>query len=82
LSPARKHYRGALIANMGYSPEEAKEALASGIVDAIAFGTAFLANPDLPNRISAGYSLNAPDQSTFYSSGPKGYTDYPLSNKS
>lgn len=82
LSPARKHYRGSLIANMGYSPEEAKEALASGVVDAIAFGTAFLANPDLPDRIRAGYSLNAPDQSTFYSPGPKGYTDYPAYKKS
>jgi N-ethylmaleimide reductase len=67
---------------MGYSPEEAKEALASGVVDAIAFGTAFLANPDLPDRIRAGYSLNAPDQSTFYSPGPKGYTDYPAYKKS
>ena len=44
---------------------------------AVAFGTAFLANPDLPERIAAKAALNAPDSSTFYTPGAKGYTDYP-----
>jgi N-ethylmaleimide reductase len=43
----------------------------------VAFGTAFLANPDLPARIKADAVLNAVDPSTFYSAGPEGYTDYP-----
>ncbi len=77
LTPIREHYRGVLVANMGYSPGEAESAIASGLVDAVAFGTAFLANPDLPARIRAGAPLNAPDPSTFYSPGPAGYTDYP-----
>ena len=52
-------------------------AVESGAVDAIALGTLFLANPDLPARIRARSPLNAPDRSTFYAGGAKGYTDYP-----
>ena len=77
MTPIRAHYRGVLIANMGYSPAEAAAAVAAGKVDAVAFGTSFLANPDLPARIRAGAALNAPDPKKFYSPGPEGYTDYP-----
>jgi N-ethylmaleimide reductase len=80
MTPVRKHYRGVLVGNMGYSPEEAAAAIAEGKLDAVAFGTAFLANPDLPERIRAGVPLNAPDPATFYTSGPEGYTDYPRMN--
>lgn len=77
LTPIRRHFHGPIVANMGYSPIEAAEAVSSGQVDAVAFGTAFLANPDLPARIHTGAPLNTPDSATFYSPGPKGYTDYP-----
>jgi len=77
LGPARRAFRGALVANMGYTPEEAAAAVEGGLVDAVAFGTAFLANPDLPARIKAKAPLNAPDQATFYTPDAKGYTDYP-----
>jgi 2,4-dienoyl-CoA reductase-like NADH-dependent reductase (Old Yellow Enzyme family) len=46
----------------------------------VAFGTAFLANPDLPERFGQGAPLNEPDPSSFYSPGPAGYTDYPALN--
>ncbi|MCK6392496.1 alkene reductase [Zoogloea sp.] len=78
LTPARAHYKGVLIGNMGYTPQEAASAIESGQLDAVAFGTAFLANPDLPARIKAGASLNKPNPATFYSPGPEGYTDYPF----
>ncbi|MBP8290573.1 MAG: alkene reductase [Chromatiaceae bacterium] len=78
VTPVRAHYQGVLIGNMGYSPEEAATALAEEKLDAVAFGTGFLANPDLPARIKAGAPLNAPDPATFYSPGPEGYTDYPV----
>lgn len=74
---ARAHYKGVLVGNMGYSSEEAESAIQAGLLDAVAFGTAFLANPDLPARVKAGAPLNAPDASTFYTPGAKGYTDYP-----
>ena len=77
LTPARERFRGVLVSNMGYDPAEAEAAVGSGAVDAVAFGTAFLANPDLPERIRCGAPLNAPDPDTFYTPGPKGYTDYP-----
>jgi N-ethylmaleimide reductase len=77
LSVARRAFKGPLVANMGFTPDEAERAVETGAVDAIAFGTAFLANPDLPARIKAKAPLNAPDQSTFYMGGAKGYTDYP-----
>ncbi|MGB7563340.1 MAG: alkene reductase [Prochlorococcaceae cyanobacterium] len=78
LTPVRERFKGVLIANMGYSGDEANAAISTGAVDAVAFGSAFLANPDLPERLRRGATLNAPDPSTFYSPGPAGYTDYPF----
>ena len=77
MTPLRANYKGVLVANMGYTPDEAALAIAEGRVDAVAFGTSFLANPDLPARIRAGAALNKPDAAKFYSPGPAGYTDYP-----
>ena len=77
VTVARAAFKGVLITNMGYSAEEATKAIADGSVDAVAFGTSFLANPDLPARFKAGAPLNAPNSATFYSPGPVGYTDYP-----
>jgi N-ethylmaleimide reductase len=78
---AREKYTGVLIGNMGYTLQEADQAIADGKLDAVAFGTAFLANPDLPERILQNAPLNAPDSTTFYTPGPKGYTDYPSLQK-
>ncbi len=77
LTPVREHYKGVLVSNMGYTAQEAEEAIAAGKVDAVAFGVPFLANPDLPVRIKAGAPLNEPNPATFYVPGPAGYTDYP-----
>jgi N-ethylmaleimide reductase len=77
LTPIRAHYKGVLVGNMGYTADEAAKAIADGKLDAVAFGTGFLANPDLPARFKAGAPLNAPNPDTFYSPGAVGYTDYP-----
>jgi N-ethylmaleimide reductase len=77
LTPIRAHYRGILVANMGYTASEADAAIADGKIDAVAFGSSFLANPDLPARIQAGADLNRPNPATFYTPGAVGYTDYP-----
>lgn len=77
LTPVRQHYQGVLVANMGYTPEEAQQAVQSGAVDAVAFGTAYIANPDLVERIRQGAALNVADPNTFYSQGEAGYNDYP-----
>lgn len=70
-------FGGAYIANEKFTLETANRALAAGEADAVAFGTSFIANPDLPRRFALGAPLNLPDPSTFYCAGPKGYTDYP-----
>lgn len=77
VSPARAAFKGALIGNMGYTAAEAEQAIAEEKLDAVAFGTSFLANPDLPARIAAGAELTPPNPGTFYTPGPVGYTDYP-----
>jgi N-ethylmaleimide reductase len=73
----RRAFKGTLILNSDYTFETASTTVELGEADAIAFGRAFLANPDLPNRFARNALLNAPVVSTFYSLGPAGYTDYP-----
>lgn len=48
-----------------------------GVISAAAVGRAFLANPDLIDRLIVGAELNEPDVGTFYAPGPAGYVDYP-----
>ena len=74
----RRAYKGTYMANGGYDKARANAALASGRADLIAFGAAFLANPDLPARFAKNAPLNTPDQNTFYGGDEKGYTDYPF----
>jgi len=76
----REVFKGALILSGGYDAERAESDLASGKCDLIAIGKAFIANPDLVERWKTGAALNQPDMDTFYSPGPKGYTDYPISD--
>ena len=61
----------------GFDRASAESALCEGRADLIAFGRPFIANPDLVARLERGLPLNAPDFATFYTPGPKGYTDYP-----
>lgn len=77
----RPLYRGTFVTNCGYNAESAHRVIADGYADAVAFGSAFIANPDLVERIRLGSSWAVPDINTYYTPGPKGYTDYPaLSN--
>ena len=68
--------QGAWMVNNGYDLPLAQQALADG-ADLVAFGKAFIANPDLVARLRAGGPFNEPDRSTFYGGGEEGYTDYP-----
>ena len=78
LGPALKQaFGGVFIANEGFTAESARETIASGQADAVAFGKAAIANPDLVRRFRENAPLNSPDPETFYASGPQGYTDYP-----
>jgi N-ethylmaleimide reductase len=68
--------RGAWMVNNAYDLPLAQHALAHG-ADLVAFGKAFIANPDLTRRLREGAALNPADRNTFYGGGAQGYTDYP-----
>ncbi|GAB7545258.1 alkene reductase [Cupriavidus sp. CuC1] len=73
----RPRFDGAYLVGGGLDQTAAEALLALGRADATVFGSAFLANPDLPERLRQGAALNAPDKATFYTPGAQGYTDYP-----
>ena len=73
----RQAFGGIYIANNGYTRDLAIDAVESGRADAIAFGKAFISNPDLAERLARNAPLNEWEQKTFYGGGEAGYTDYP-----
>jgi N-ethylmaleimide reductase len=73
----RASFKRTLILSGGYDAARAESDLGAAKGGLIAFGKPFLANPDLVARWKQNAALNAPDMSTFYTPGPKGYTDYP-----
>lgn len=77
LSILRDAYKGVLIANGGYTKERGNQAIENNLVDAVSFGTLFLANPDLPERFKTNSTLNEANTDTFYTQDEKGYIDYP-----
>jgi len=77
MARLRAAFDGVFILAGGFNAESAEAALVERRADLIAFGRPFLSNPDLVERLRVGASLAAPDMSTFYTPGPKGYTDYP-----
>lgn len=77
-SALREAYKGTFLLGGGFQKAEANQVLEKGAADAIVFGKTFLANSDLVKRFELGAPLNEPDPSTFYTPGPKGYTDYPV----
>ncbi len=77
----KEAFSGVYIVNEGFTKESAEQALADGVADAVAFGKLIIANPDLVARFKQGAPLNDWDMSTFYSGGPRGYTDYPALTK-
>jgi N-ethylmaleimide reductase len=73
----RTLWKGLYVVNGGYDELRGEEAVQTGHADAVAYGRAFLANPDLPRRLQLGAALNEPDPTTFYGGGAAGYTSYP-----
>ena len=73
----RAAFDGLFIVSGGFDHASAERALLEKRGDLVAFGRAFLANPDLVARMRQDAVLNVPDTATFYVPGAKGYTDYP-----
>jgi N-ethylmaleimide reductase len=73
----RAIYQGVLIANAGYQADSANQSIGKGEVDAVAFGQAFIANPDLVKRFEKGHVLSDAKAEYFYTNEALGYSDYP-----
>lgn len=77
LAVLRRAFRGPYMANNGYTPDLARQVIAEGAADAIAFGRPFISNPDLVERLRRGAPLARWNSKTFYGGDATGYTDYP-----
>jgi N-ethylmaleimide reductase len=79
LAKVRAAFPGTIIWCGGFtSREDAQAALDTGLVDLIAFGRPYIANPDLAERLKHGWPLAVADRSTYYTRrGEAGYTDFP-----
>ena len=74
----RQNFRAALIGSDSFDALEADRFIAEQQVDAVSFGRAFIANPDLVTRFAQDAPLNPLDKRTIYAGeGAAGYTDYP-----
>lgn len=83
ISRARENGRTRVFLNSGFAEPTDREAaeclLEHG--DAAVVGRLAISNPDLVRRWKEGLPVTAPDESTFYTGGEKGYTDYPFSTR-
>lgn len=79
LAKVRAAFPGAIIWCGGFTDRKsARDALDTGLVDLIAFGSPYIANPDLVERLKHGWPLDEADRSTYYTRcGEVGYTDFP-----
>jgi N-ethylmaleimide reductase len=73
----RPLFNGTYILGAGQTRETGERRIAAGEADAVAYGSAFLANPDLPRRFALNAQLNTPNPALFYAPGAQGYIDYP-----
>lgn len=77
LARLRRLWRGVYMINHAYELASAQAAIVSGEADLVAFGTLYIANPDLVERFRRNAPLNTPDPTTYYGGDARGYTDYP-----
>jgi N-ethylmaleimide reductase len=73
----RPLFKNRIITAAGYTKEKAEAALKSGSADLVAFGSLYISNPDLVERLRSNSPLATPDRATMYGGDAKGYTDYP-----
>ncbi len=80
IQKIRKEFKNTLILSGGYDKSRAQSDLEDGKCELIAFGRPFIANPDFVIRLKEDKTIVDADQSTFYTPGAKGYSDYPSLN--
>jgi N-ethylmaleimide reductase len=76
-----KHYRpmynGTLIINTAFDRKKGNRIIDKKLADLVAYGKPYISNPDLVERFAAKAETAEWDESTFYTPGAKGFTDYP-----
>ncbi len=80
LAFAREHWSGPIVTNNMLKADSAEAALQAGRAEAVSFGRAYIANPDLVERMQKGAPLAKPDFALLYTGEERGYTDYPALN--
>ena len=73
----RPIYKGKIIINAGFDQQKGNQFILEGLADAVAYAKLYISNPDLVERFTTNEKLASWDESTFYTPGAKGYTDYP-----
>jgi N-ethylmaleimide reductase len=78
----RNTFKNTIIISGAYDLERAEADLKDSKGDLVAFGRPFINNPDLPERFKNNWSLSTDlNYDLFYTTGEKGYTDYPFYKK-
>lgn len=77
----RKAFKNTIVGAGAYTLEKGQDLLTKGLIDAVAFGRDFIANPDLVERLEQGAPLNEQHPESFYGGDAKGYIDYPFLNQ-
>jgi N-ethylmaleimide reductase len=77
----REGFEGTVIVNTGFGGQSdlgtAERSIETSGGDLFSIGRAFIANPDLVDRLKSSAPLNVADGDTFYAGDDKGYIDYP-----
>lgn len=74
----RPLYNGNLMINANFDQDKGNQVIEDGNADLVAYGKAFISNPDLPLRFEKNADLTPWNKDTFYTQGEKGYTDYSM----
>ena len=76
----RRVFSQAIIATGNMTPGKANHLLDAQLIDLAGFGRKFLTNPDYPERVAQGATMNeiSDTHTLFGGLGARGYTDYPF----
>jgi len=73
----RPMYNGTLMINTAFDREKGSRIIDEKLADLVAYGKPYISNPDLVERFAAKVETAEWDEPTFYTTGEKGFTDYP-----
>ncbi|MDG0995759.1 MAG: alkene reductase [Gammaproteobacteria bacterium] len=74
----RAAFSNAIIVAGGYDQAKAENIIRGGLVDIVAFGRPFIANPDLPRRYAENLPLASFDGDALFGGNARGYTTYKM----